>query len=152
MRCFMLHPEIVKGRNSCADSPWFVNKFNINPASIWRDIRAYWSLKEIFLSWGFMVTWLLCPHSNWRNLLHCSAPSFWVQTPGGTTRKWEIEGMKSLVVQLLVLFFPKLMHLTTNGLILLTILTIRISKCDCNICLEKYDRIFDHIWQAACWT
>ena len=50
MRCFMLHPEIVKGRNSSADSLKFVNKFNINATSIWRDIGVYWSLKEIFLS------------------------------------------------------------------------------------------------------
>ena len=87
--------------------------------------------------------------SNWRDLQHYSAPSFWVQTPGGTTRKWKIEGMKSLVVQFLLLFFLKLMHLMTNRLILLTIYTIRSSKCDCNICLEKYGRLFDHIWQAA---
>ena len=35
-------------------------------------------------------------HSNWRDLQHYSPPSFWVHTPGGTTRKWKIEGMTNL--------------------------------------------------------
>ena len=52
--------------------------------------------KKNFLSWGFLVIWIHCPHSNWKDLQHYSAPSFRVQTPGGTTRQRKIEGTVSL--------------------------------------------------------
>ena len=56
---------------------------------------------------------------------------------------------KSPVVQFLLLFFLKLIYSMTNRLILLTVYTIRSSKCDCIICLEKYGRLFNHIWEEA---
>ena len=133
VRGFKLHLEIVKG--------WILVKIHLIFHQAQHKPSIYLSS---YIRLSFATFQLKGPVALFSSFI--LSPNSWCYN-----KKEEDWGNnKSLVVQLLLLFFLKLMYLMPNRLIVLTVYTIRSSKCDCNIYLEKYGRLINHIWQAAC--